>query len=194
MSSYTNAQLQDLWIQAGGNPSAAPTAAAIALAESGGNSSSANWTDPNGGSFGLWQINGVHNPLGSWASAAWIRSMYNPLTNARQAVSVSNNGTNWNPWTTYTSGAYLQHLTGAQSSQPISKMGARSPGQPGGSPSSSSASSTSSHNPFAINTWFGTVDLTNFVFLAIGLVVLLVGGFILVAGSINIPVLKGGSS
>ena len=192
MPSYTNAQLQDLWIQAGGNPSLAPTMAAIALAESSGNPASNNYHDSNGQggtqtSWGLWQIsNGTHSMP--------VPNINNPLVNAQQAVKKLHDQ-GLGAWGTYTSGAYLQYLTGAQSSQPISKMGARSSGQPGGSSSSSSASSSSSsHNPFAIHTWFGTIDLTNFVFLTIGLVILLVGGFILVAGSINIPVLKGGSS
>jgi hypothetical protein len=30
----------------------------------------------------------------------------NPYQNARSAVTLSDNGTNWNPWTTYRTGAY----------------------------------------------------------------------------------------
>lgn len=32
----------------------------IILCESGGNSQAHNWNDPNGGSHGLWQLNGAH--------------------------------------------------------------------------------------------------------------------------------------
>lgn len=89
--------LEQLWEEAGGNPTWAPTAAAVALAESGGNPDAQNLSDPAGGSFGPWQINGVHAPGGE-ASAAWIASIENPLTNAEEAVTVSGNGTNWRPW------------------------------------------------------------------------------------------------
>jgi hypothetical protein len=84
-TTYQQSQLQALWIQAGGNPAAAPMASAIALAESGGDPG----TGPNAtNDWGLWQI---HN--GGPA-------MLNPLANAQRAVSMSNNGANWRPWCT----------------------------------------------------------------------------------------------
>jgi LysM repeat protein len=89
---YGCAGLEALWDQAGGNPGVAVTAASIAMAESGGNPNAISPTDD----FGLWQINGSH---GSMATL-------NPAGNARSAVSISNDGRNWGPWTTYTSGAY----------------------------------------------------------------------------------------
>jgi hypothetical protein len=67
-------------------------AAEIAMAESGGNPNAISPTDD----FGLWQINGSH---GSMATL-------NPLGNAKSAISISGNGSNWGAWTTYTSGAY----------------------------------------------------------------------------------------
>ena len=48
------------------------------------------------GERGYWQINLNHGAL----------STYDPLGNAKAAVIISDNGTNWNPWTTFTSGAY----------------------------------------------------------------------------------------
>ena len=33
-------------------------------------------------------------------------STYNPLGNAKAAVVISDDGRNWTPWTTFTSGAY----------------------------------------------------------------------------------------
>ena len=48
------------------------------------------------GERGYWQINTNHGSL----------STYDPLGNARAAVIISANGTNWHPWTTFTSGAY----------------------------------------------------------------------------------------
>lgn len=97
---YNYAQLQGLWLQAGGTPGAAPIAAAIAMAESGGNSTATD-NDSNGTvDRGLWQINSVHG----------AQSTYDVMGNARAAVSISNNGNNWTPWTTYNSGAYRQYL------------------------------------------------------------------------------------
>jgi LysM repeat protein len=84
--------LEALWLAAGGRQSSAFIAAEIAMAESGGNQFAHSPTND----FGYWQINGVH---GSMAT-------YNPMGNARAAVSISGDGSNWNPWTTYTSGAY----------------------------------------------------------------------------------------
>ena len=58
--SYT--QIKDLWIRNGGDPAWAPLMAGIALAESGGNTSSWNKTPPDN-SVGLWQVNYYGNLL-----------------------------------------------------------------------------------------------------------------------------------
>lgn len=84
--------LEALWVAAGGRQSAAFIAAEIAMAESGGRQYAHSPTND----FGYWQINGVHGSLAT----------YNPLGNAKAAVIISSNGSNWSPWTTYTSGAY----------------------------------------------------------------------------------------
>ena len=89
---YSCSGLETLWRNAGGSSAEAFTAAEIAMAESGGNPNAISPTDD----FGLWQINGSH---GSMATL-------NPLGNARSAVSISDNGSDWGAWTTYTSGAY----------------------------------------------------------------------------------------
>jgi hypothetical protein len=84
--------LERLWDAAGGNPAHAFVAAEVAMAESGGRQYAHSPTND----FGYWQINGVH---GSMAT-------YDPMGNARAAISISGDGRNWSPWTTYTSGAY----------------------------------------------------------------------------------------
>ena len=84
--------LEALWVEAGGSPAAEVTAASIAMAESGGN----QFATGTVGERGYWQINPVNGSL----------STYDPYGNARAAVIMSGNGTNWSPWTTYTSGAY----------------------------------------------------------------------------------------
>ncbi len=84
--------LESLWEQAGGSAGEAVMAASIAMAESGGNPNAISPTND----YGLWQINGSHGALAT----------LNPLGNAEAAVSISGNGSDWGPWTTYTTGAY----------------------------------------------------------------------------------------
>jgi LysM repeat protein len=84
--------LEALWVKAGGSPAVEVTAASIAMAESGGN----QFATGTVGERGYWQINPVNGSL----------STYDAYGNARAAVIMSGNGTNWSPWTTYTSGAY----------------------------------------------------------------------------------------
>jgi hypothetical protein len=89
---YSLASLENLWTAAGGPASAAPQAAAIADAESSGNPSAGNASDPFGGSFGLWQIN-----MGNagFLQTAGVPSNWqtDPLANAKAAVALwTNNG------------------------------------------------------------------------------------------------------
>ncbi len=106
---------------AGFRGSALVTATAIAGAESNWNFSAQNLKDPNGGSFGFMQINGVHSPNSSNNGLQnWIGKQFDPLTNALEAFSVSNSGTNFEPWSTYTSGAYKQYL--AQANQAVAQV------------------------------------------------------------------------
>jgi len=85
--------LEELWEEAGGSDAQAVMAASIAMAESGGQ----QYATGAVGERGYWQINPDHGSL----------STYDPLGNAKAAVIISDDGTNWTPWTTYTSGAYL---------------------------------------------------------------------------------------
>ena len=85
--------LEELWEQAGGPAGEAVTAASIAVAESSGQ----QFATGTVGERGYWQINPNHGSL----------STYDPLGNATAAVTISDDGTNWTPWTTFTSGAYL---------------------------------------------------------------------------------------
>jgi LysM repeat protein len=89
---YNCSSLESLWRQAGGSPAHALMAAEIARAESGGNPNAISPTDD----FGLWQINASNGAL----------STLNAYENARSAIILSHDGTNWDPWTTYHIGAY----------------------------------------------------------------------------------------
>lgn len=114
-SGLTFQQLEKLWVRAGGDPTAAPTAAAIALAESTGNPQALNNTPATGDySVGLWQIN-YFGSLGPPRTQQFgpPQKLTNPLANARAAVAISDNGQDFSPWSTYTGGAYLNFLGGS---------------------------------------------------------------------------------
>src|ERR1700761_7898091 len=101
MAKYTYAQLKQLWILNGGNPAAADIAAAVALAESGGDSSATNSNTDGSTDRGLWQINSVHG----------AQSTFDVTGNVKAAINISGNGTNWSPWVTYVSGAFRKFLS-----------------------------------------------------------------------------------
>jgi Lysozyme like domain len=107
---------------AGFSGTAAVDAVAVALAESGGNTTAVN---SNGSNVGLWQIGaqGTVNDAGVGLSASQLED---PATNARAAYTVWSRagGTFAHDWTTWTSGAAAAELpqvtaagiTGAQGS------------------------------------------------------------------------------
>jgi hypothetical protein len=96
---YTFRQLEELWIGAGGRKIAAPTAAAIALAESGGNPNSEGHNTNGSIDRGLWQINSVHGSL----------STTDVVANVKAAVKIYNES-GWSPWVTFKTGAYQAPL------------------------------------------------------------------------------------
>jgi Lysozyme like domain len=109
---YTYAQLEQLWVNAGGPASAAPVAAAIAEAESGGNPQATNPTDNYGTqtSWGLWQISdGTHSQP--------VPGILDPVTNAQAAVA-KYKASGWSPWGTYQSGAYTAFLSNSTPPDP----------------------------------------------------------------------------
>jgi len=85
--------LEALWEAAGGSHAEAFMAAEIAMAESGGRQYALSPTND----YGYWQINGSHGAA---------EATFNPIGNAKAAIAISSNGSNWRPWTTYVTGAY----------------------------------------------------------------------------------------
>jgi LysM repeat protein len=85
--------LEALWETAGGSHGEAFMAAEIAMAESGGNQYALSPTND----YGYWQINGSHGPA---------MATFDPMGNAKAAIAISDDGHDWDAWTTYTSGAY----------------------------------------------------------------------------------------
>jgi Lysozyme like domain len=94
---YSNAQLQSLWIMAGGNPAKAAVAACIADAESSGNTTATSPNPDGGTNAGLWQLD---TPGGKGAGYT-VQQLFSAITNARVAVSASSNGTDWSAWATH---------------------------------------------------------------------------------------------
>jgi Lysozyme like domain len=91
---------------AGLSGNAVTIASAIAMAESGGDTQIINpgtLAVPEY-SVGLWQINLRAHPQYT------VANMQNPIKNAQAMVAISSGGTNWNPWSTYGNGNYLQFM------------------------------------------------------------------------------------
>lgn len=121
MTILTLEQLRGAWLTAGGAPEDADTAAAIAMAESGGNTAAIlNTAYPNRPGYhepapgnlpeyseGLWQVNIVANPGYIGLGLLTVSG------NARAAVYLSGYGANFTPWSTYQSGAYEEFMPAA---------------------------------------------------------------------------------
>jgi hypothetical protein len=105
-------ELRELAIAVGFTPEQARIAAAIAIAESGGDP----WAQgdprgvfqptPNGSStsFGLWQVHAPDHP--EFNPGDLLTTDYN----ARAAYMISKGGTDFSPWTTYRDGSYRRYL------------------------------------------------------------------------------------
>ena len=165
-TAYTYQQAQNAWIQAGGNPQAAAMAAAVADAESGLNTASSRQNPDGTTSIGLWGVPQNGMPPGST----------DPIANARAAVQLSNNGTDWTQWCSTWSdnncgengGQYL-----ASGSNALAALGQRlSPSSYnviGSHPSGSGAGASSATQ---LSTTTGTQNSNYSLILVLGLVLL----------------------
>jgi len=121
MSNLTTPEIYALNRKAGFSTAQAVIATAIAFAESAGNPSAIgdiNNPGPGAKSVGLFQINYLPSRD---AKVPWRNPTGNldPLTNAQNAFKISNNGANFAPWATFTSGAYKKYLPQAQAAAGI---------------------------------------------------------------------------
>lgn len=93
------------------------TAVAVALAESGGDTTARGdvgiQTSTWGPSVGLWQIRSIKKESGKGTPRDATR-LIDPAFNARAAWSISAGGTSWRPWSVYTSGRYLLYRNRAK--------------------------------------------------------------------------------
>jgi len=123
----STAQLVALAKQVGFNEKNAVIAAAVAKAESGGDSSNdtvKSGMDPqmkNEYSIGLWQINWKAHKDGTLKKMGITdpEQLRDPVTNARVAFNLSG-GSNWSPWSAYDNGKYLPFLAEAQKAAGVS--------------------------------------------------------------------------
>ena len=87
--------------------------AAIAEAESGLNTQAVNLNDPYGGSYGILQINGAHFIPTSSKSQSNVTTKscaLDPQCAFNYAFKLSNGGTDFSAWSTFTSGAYKKYV------------------------------------------------------------------------------------
>lgn len=116
MATLTPEQIAEHAYRAGFRGQGLTTAVAVALAESGGNTRAHNATPPDN-SYGLWQINmlGAMGPERREQYHLDSNSeLFDADANAKVANSLSQDGKSWTPWSTYTNGAYRDHLTAAR--------------------------------------------------------------------------------
>lgn len=110
------------------------TAVAVAYPESGLNPQSLN-NNPSTGDYsaGLWQINyfgDLYNER-SQKYGTPEQLLADPARQAAAAFDVSGQGSNFSPWSTYKSGAYLQYVDAAQKAVNNFMGGGTSPGAVG---------------------------------------------------------------
>lgn len=109
MAILTAPEIAWLVKQAGGS---SPTAVAVALAESGGNTAALH-ADIGSYDRGLWQINSAAHPEVTDACA------FSPVCSTNSARSISNGWTDFSPWSSYKYGGYqiyMPQATAAMSS------------------------------------------------------------------------------
>ena len=126
MAKLTPAQIKGYAAGAGFSGNDLTVATAVALAESGGNTTSHNATPPDN-SYGLMQI----NMLGSMGPArrkqyalSKNEDLYDPVVNMRVAYGIYKGGGNtFKPWTTFTRGTYKKHMEAASAGLSVPDSG-----------------------------------------------------------------------
>ena len=111
-------QLVGLAKGAGFDNNEAVIMAAIAKAESGGNSNARNFKPPDK-SYGLWQINMIGKLGPARIQEFGLQSedqLFDPVTNAKAAYSIRKSQ-GLSAWTVYKTGAYRNHLAAAQAAR-----------------------------------------------------------------------------
>jgi hypothetical protein len=112
-------------------------ATAIGLAESGGRSDAHGDTTITDGtwgdSIGYWQVRSIWAQAGTGQPRDATR-LEDPAFNARSMCSISSDGTNWRPWSTWLNDAYLAHMAEARDAAHRVMTGQSLPAQPASGP------------------------------------------------------------
>lgn len=104
----TCTQVASLALAEGLPPSELETALRVAVRESRCTSDAYNASDPNGGSYGIYQINGFWCQQNTNWPTGWLQAkgivtdcadLYNPTINTRAMVAIWTNS-GWSPWKT----------------------------------------------------------------------------------------------
>jgi hypothetical protein len=104
----TCAQVATLALAEGLPPSELETALKVAVRESRCTSDAFNASDPNGGSYSIFQINGFWCRPSTYWPTGWLQAkgivetcndLFDPTTNTRAMVAIWHNS-GWLPWTT----------------------------------------------------------------------------------------------
>lgn len=85
-------EIRNIWLDNGGSSAGANIATGVALAESGGDTRAISPASD----YGVWQINAIHFGTVGINSGNWS----DPNVNARAAIALSANGSNWAAWCT----------------------------------------------------------------------------------------------
>lgn len=192
---YSPQQIENLWVSQGGDPAKSDVAQAIAEAESGGNANQVGFFSPSLGydtptpqpdttqaDEGIWQIANLH--AGS-NGANVVQSLLNPVTNAKMAVWLSNNGQDWSKWSTFNNGQYQNYLLNKANTQqpsggfnwnPITWGPILSP--------NITQKITANYNPFTWMTKWIAQDAWSLAWIVIGFVFLIIG-FMFIISSEN---------
>lgn len=104
MSTLTINQALDAAKQGGWSGARLVLIVSIAMAESGLRTDAYNSKDPNGGSWGIVQINGAHFHSGGTTKTCALT----PVCAFQYAYTLSKQGTDFTPWGAYTNGSYKQ--------------------------------------------------------------------------------------
>lgn len=184
MTTLSIEQVAGVAIAAGLSGEPAAIATAIAWGESNGDTDARGdttiTTSTWGPSIGLWQIRSLNAQRGSGSTRDELANR-DAGHNAKAMMELSNGGTNWRPWSVYTSGQYRAHLARA-------RLAVANPSAAPGGSSAATASGAGGINLLDGGTWlrvglfvFGTVLLLIALWKATG-----VGGNIVKA----IPIVK----
>lgn len=94
-ASYSEAQLRQLWQQAGGSAATAGNAACHGMQESSGDATATSPNPDGGENVGIWQLDtrGV-------GTGYTVAQLSDPMTNARITVMATRNGVDWSQWAT----------------------------------------------------------------------------------------------